>query len=85
MSTLEKAKERLRNLPKNYTYNEARQLLNRLGFEERIQGKTSGARVGFYRQSDDSIILLHKPHPNNEMSAGAVKALAMFLKSKGDL
>ena len=30
-------------------------------------------------------LLLHKPHPKNEMSAGAVKALANFLKSKGDL
>ena len=85
MSTLEKAKERLRNLPKDYTYDEAHQLLNRLGYEERMQGKTSGSRVGFYRQSDDSIILLHKPHPKNEMSAGAVKALATFLKTKGDL
>ena len=85
MSTLEKAKERLRNLPKDYTYDEARQLLSRLGFEERTQGKTSGSRVGFYRQIDDSIILLHKPHPKNEMSAGAVRALATFLRAKGDL
>ena len=85
MSNLEKAKERLRNLPKDYTYDEARHLLARLGFEERTQGKTSGSRVGFYRQIDDSIILLHKPHPKNEMSIGAVKSLAMFLKAKGDL
>ena len=33
MSNLEKAKEHLRNLPKDYTYSEARQLLNRLGFD----------------------------------------------------
>ena len=85
MSNLEKAKQRLRNLPKDYTYDEARQLLNRLGFEERTQGKTSGSRVGFYRPADDSVILLHKPHPSNEMSSGAVKALATFLKTKGDL
>ena len=85
MSTLEKAKERLRNLPKDYTYDEARQLLSRLGFEERTQGKTSGSRVGFYRRADDSVILLHKPHPKNEMSAGAVRTLATFLRAKGDL
>ena len=85
MSNLEKAKERLRNLPKDYTYNEARQLLNKLGFEERTQGKTSGSRVGFYRSSDDAVVLLHKPHPGNQMSAGAVKALAQFLSGKGDL
>ncbi len=67
MSNLEKAKERLRNLPKDYTYGEARQLLNRLGFEEHTQGKTSGSRVGFYRMKDDAVILLHKPHPGNQM------------------
>lgn len=85
MSNLEKAKERLRNLPKDYTYSEARQLLNKLGFEERTQGKTSGSRVGFYRTRDDAVILLHKPHPGNQMSAGAVKALMQFLSGKGDL
>lgn len=85
MSNLEKAKARLRSLPKDYTYSEARQLLNRLGFEERTQGKTSGSRVGFYRQKDDSVILLHKPHPGNQMSSGAVKALAKFLNDKEDL
>ena len=85
MSSLEKAKERLRNLPKDYTYDEARRLLSRIGFAERTQGKTSGSRVGFYREADDSVILLHKPHPQNVMSPGAVKALATFLKVKGDL
>ena len=85
MSNLEKAKERLRALPKDYTYSEARKLLTRLGFNERNQGKTSGSRVGFYRASDDAVILLRKPHPSNEMSAGAVKALAQFLTDKGDL
>lgn len=85
MSNLEKAKERLRTLPKDYTYNEARGLLTRLGFEERNQGKTSGSRVGFYRAIDDAVVLLHKPHPKNEMSAGAVKALAQFLSERGDL
>lgn len=85
MSNLEKAKARLRNRPKDYTYNEARQLLSRLGFDERTQGKTSGSRVGFYRERDDSVVLLHKPHPGNQMSAGAIKALADFLEGKGDL
>ena len=85
LSSLEKAKARLRTLPRDYSYNEARQLLAKLGFEERTQGKTSGSRVGFYRERDDSVILLHKPHPKNIMSAGAVRALAQFLTDKGDL
>ena len=85
MSSLEKAKARLRSLPRDYSYNEARQILTKLGFVEKNQGKTSGSRVGFYRAKDDSVVLLHKPHPQNTMSAGAVKALAQFLADKGDL
>ena len=85
MSNLDKAKARLRTCPKDYRYSEARQLLNLLGFEERTKGKTSGSRVGFYRAADNAVILLHKPHPGNQMSTGAVKALAQFLMGKGEL
>ena len=85
MSSIEKAKARLRAMPTDYTYSEARQLLRRLGFEERTQGKTSGSRVGFYRERDHAIILLHKPHPGNQMSLGATKALANYLIERGDL
>ena len=85
MSSIEKAKARLRAMPTDYTYSEARQLLRRLGFEERTQGKTSGSRVGFYRERDNAIILLHKPHPGNQMSLGATKALANYLIERGDL
>ena len=34
MSELEKLKERLKSLPKDFTYDEAKSLLNKLGFEE---------------------------------------------------
>lgn len=85
MSNLEKAKQRLRQTPADYTYGEARSLLGKLGYEERTKGKTSGSRVGFFRQSDNDIILLHKPHPTNEMSVAAVKALASHLMQNGDL
>ncbi|MBR1580076.1 MAG: type II toxin-antitoxin system HicA family toxin [Selenomonadaceae bacterium] len=85
MSNLEKAKQRLRQTPKDYTYSEAKTLLGHLGYEERSKGKTSGSRVGFFRPSDNDIILLHKPHPGNEMNVAAVKALAEHLTLKGDL
>ena len=52
MSKLEKAKQRLRAKPKDYTYSEARYLLGQLGFSEFSKGKTSGSRVKFYRSSD---------------------------------
>lgn len=85
MSRLEKAKERLSVRPRDYTYTEARYLLSQLGFEEFNKGKTSGSRVKFYRKRDQRIILLHKPHPGDEMSAGAVKDLATRLEELGEL
>lgn len=85
MSRLEKAKERLRAIPKDYTYTEARALLNQLGFEESNKGKTSGSRVKFFRPSDEKIILLHKPHPSDVMIYKSVQGLAKFLKNIGDL
>lgn len=85
MSKLEKAKERLSLCPKDYTYTEARYLLSQLGFEEYNKGKTSGSRVKFYRESDHRIILLHKPHPGDEMSVGATKGLYSRLTEIGEL
>lgn len=85
MSKIEKAKERLALRPKDYTYSEAKYLLSQLGFEEYNKGKTSGSRVKFYRAGDRRVILLHKPHPGDEMSIGAIKDLATRLEEIGEL
>ena len=85
MSKLEKAISRLKGNPKDYTYSEAKQLLEQLGFEESTKGKTSGSRVKFYRAKDQSIILLHKPHPRDVMSPATVRDLLSTLKNKGDV
>ncbi|MBP3506233.1 MAG: type II toxin-antitoxin system HicA family toxin [Lachnospiraceae bacterium] len=85
MSKLEKAKERLRLKPKDYTYTEAKVLLSQMGFVEHNKGKTSGSRVKFYREKDQKVILLHKPHPNDVMKAGAIKDLLEFLLNIGEL
>ena len=47
MGQIEKAKDRLRSLPKDYTYAEAGYLLKHMGFTEYQKGKTSGSRVMF--------------------------------------
>lgn len=85
MSKLEKAKARILAKPKDYTYTEAKYLLSKLGFEEFNKGKTSGSRVRFYRSSDQKAILMHKPHPEDEMDPGAVKDLIGFLKDLGEI
>lgn len=56
-----------------------------MGFTEFNKGKTSGSRIRFYRESDKRAILLHKPHPEDEMDKGAVNDLIDFLKEIGEL
>ena len=85
MSILEKAKERIKLKPKDYTYTEARALLAQMGFIEYNKGKTSGSRVKFYRPEDKKVILLHKPHPGDIMKQGALKDLLEFLLDLGEL
>ncbi len=85
MSKFDKAKDRLFSRPKDYTYSEAKALLSQLGFEEFNKGRTSGSRVKFYRADDQRIILLHKPHPGDVMSIGAIKYLAAQLEEMGEI
>lgn len=85
MSKFDKAKERILQRPKDYTYTEAKFLLSKMGFVEYNKGKTSGSRVSFYRESDKKVILLHKPHPGDVMDRGAVIQLIEYLKGIGEL
>lgn len=85
MSRYEKAKERILQRPKDYTYTEAKYLLNKMGFVECNKGKTSGSRISFFREADKAVILLHKPHPGDEMDRGAVSELVDYLKGIGEL
>lgn len=64
MSKVEKQIQRLKSKPKDFTYDEAKSLLNNLGFIEYNKGKTSGSRVEFKDECGRKIIL-HKPHPSN--------------------
>ncbi|MBR0350717.1 MAG: type II toxin-antitoxin system HicA family toxin [Clostridia bacterium] len=64
MSKLEKEIERLKSKPKDFTYEELKYLLIKLGFYEYNKGKTSGSSVKFVDNYERKIEL-HKPHPNN--------------------
>jgi len=50
MSKKEKLLEKLKSKPKDFTYNEAKVILNSLGFVENNKGKTSGSRVTFINE-----------------------------------
>lgn len=64
MSKLEKQIERLKSNPKDFTYEELKGLLNKLGFNEYNKGRTSGSSVKFIDDYGRKIEL-HKPHPSN--------------------
>lgn len=79
MSKREKLIARLLKLPKDFTYDEMRTLLCSLGFEERTKGKTSGSRIEYAK--GDNTILLHKPHPNNQLKPYQLKQIVEVLKT----
>ncbi len=85
MGRLEKAKERLKAIPKDYTYSEVRTLLRHIGFEEFNKGKSSGSRVKFYRKKDGLIIMLHKPHPGDVMSVASTRDVYEQLHRIGEI
>ena len=85
MSKEEKQIERLKLLPTDYTYTEAKALALRFGYTEFNKGKTSGSRVLLMRQSDGKKIMLHKPHPGDVMKKYAVKDLLEAFERNGDL
>lgn len=63
--------------PRSFTYDEARTLLGFFGFQESNKGRTSGSRVEFVQ--DTFSILLHKPHPGNELKPYQIRQLIEFL------
>jgi hypothetical protein len=84
MSKLEKEIERLKSKPKDYTYEEAKSLLNKLGYIENNKGKTSGSRVTFVNKNNMKIDL-HKPHPSNIVKLYKVRNILEKLKERGEI
>ena len=65
MTKKDKLLERFLSMPKDFSYQELKTLLNILGYEESNLGKTSGSRVLFLNVIKQSKIRIHKPHPGN--------------------
>lgn len=81
MGKLEKLIERLKSIPKDFTFDEMQSLLLALGFELSNKGKTSGSRVKFFK--DGVCIILHKPHPRKELLAYQIKQVIETLSEEG--
>lgn len=79
MSKLEKQIERLKSKPKDYTYDEAKFMLNKMGYIENNKGKTSGSKVVFINKNNVKIEL-HKPHPRNILKPYQINLILDKLK-----
>ena len=84
MSKKEKIIERLKSKPKDFTYDEAKQVLNMFGFIENNKGKTSGSKVVFINE-DNKKIELHKPHPSKILKPYQIEIIIRALKEVGIL
>jgi len=73
--------KRLKLLPKDFTFDEMKALLEMLGFEMSNKGKTSGSRTKFFK--DDVVIVLHKPHPRKELLEYQIKHVIEVLSEEG--
>lgn len=85
MSKLEKQIKRLQSKPKDFTYDELKNILNNLGFDENNRGKTSGSRVVFENKDFNKKIEIHKPHPKNIIKIYQINEVLRLLKEWGIL
>lgn len=82
MGKKEKLIKRLKGIPKDFTFDEAESLLSYFSYERSDKGRTSGSRVAFRSQIHPPI-LLHKPHPGNELKLYQIKQLITILEQEG--
>lgn len=83
MGQKEKLIKKLKSFPKNFTFEEAENLLRYFSYHRNNKGKTSGSRVMFISEKYKSKILLHKPHPRKELLQYQIKQLIELLEQEG--
>lgn len=65
-----------------FAWSELVTLMAQLGYE---QQEMAGSRVRFYNASTQHMLRLHRPHPENTIKGGALKAVRQALKQEGYL
>lgn len=81
MGKKDKLIQKLKAIPKDFTFDEMLSLLEYLGFSVSNKGKTSGSRIKFYK--GDMVIILHKPHPRKELLEYQLKQILDILMKEG--
>jgi hypothetical protein len=84
MSQHGKLLKRFLEKPKDFTWMELKTLLSGFGYEEASGGKTGGSRRRFVH-GERAPIILHKPHPGNELKSYQVTQIITYLKVEGIL
>ena len=80
MGKPEKLLSKLRNASNTFPWAELVTLLAQLGYD--MQEK-AGSRVRFYNAANGHMIRLHRPHPENTIKGGALKAVRQTLIQEG--
>lgn len=71
--------------PADFRYSDVKKIMASFGYVESTKGATSGSRVKFYHPQTGASIMLHKPHPGDQMVRGSVRNVVEFLKSHGHI
>jgi len=82
MSKQQKLLDKLLNAKNTFAWSDLMTLLNSLGYEKQ---EMAGSRVRFYNEKSNHMIRLHKPHPENLIKGGALKAVKVHIKQEGYL
>lgn len=85
MTQVEKLLAMLLEVPRTFRFRDFVRIMEHLGYELDQKGPTSGSRVRFYRERDGRMLIMHAPHPSDEMSRGAVRAVVKFLHGEDGL
>ena len=83
MGQKEKLILKLKSNPKDFTFDDAETLLGYFAYKRSNKGRTSGSRVMFTSDEHSAKILLHKPHPRNELLEYQVRQLIEQLEQEG--
>lgn len=84
MSKKDKRIKRLLQKPRDYTFDEAKALLNSFGYKENNKGKTSGSRI-IFDKGDGYPIMLHCPHNPPYLRVYMINEIIKRLKESGDI
>ncbi len=81
MRKTEKLISRLKQRPRDFTWDELTSLLKYFGYREVRTGRTGGSRRRFVHPTA-ATITLHKPHPKNILKRYAIDQILEVLKQE---